>query len=210
MGNSDTPFPPLRTLLSNAWMITSLFSFEREKKHSLSHLCFRDLRISGYVQRSNKCKVWVLAVVWYMCALAYFGIPTWVESYMYFSVCRQGVWVSWWWTKLDTEKLNTDSHLCSCSRIIQGYCHGKFSHCDPVWKEFSHMAWLWGHLPFTGSHWKVQSWMLTGKDPDASKRKILSIVFSRFSSSIDFLSGEFDFSSLRPWTPYWVLSINKE
>lgn len=55
------------------------------------------------------------------------------------------------------------------------------------------MVWLWGCLPFTGSHLKVQSWMLIGKDLDASKRKVLLIVFSRFSFSTDFLSGEFDF-----------------
>lgn len=120
--------------------------WEREKTVFITSLL---LRISGYVQRSNKCKVWVLGVIWYMCALAYLGIPTWVKSYMCFSVCRQGVWVSWWWTKLDTEKPNTDSHLCSSSRIIQGYCHGKFSLWSCVERAFTHGLAV-GTLAF---HW---------------------------------------------------------
>lgn len=117
---------------------------------------------------SIKCECWL-----------WFG-----NTRMGFGVCSLGVWVSWWWAELDTEKPNTDSHLCSCSRIIQGYCRGKFCHCDPVWKELSHTAWLWGCLPFTGSHLKVQSWMLIGKDLDASKRKVLLLCSVGFHSAL--------------------------
>lgn len=62
MGNSDIPFPPLRTLLSNSWMVTNPFSFWEGEKSSLYHIFSFEIWEFQVMSRgltSIKCECWL-------------------------------------------------------------------------------------------------------------------------------------------------------